>query len=70
MPSLIRTIKAIKFLEKGCSSFVTYMKDGNKGEKKLEDIKVNQAFLVVFLDGIPSLPPERQVGFPSISFHG
>lgn len=42
---------------------MAYVLDSRKEKKKLEDVKIIQDFMEVFLYELPDLPPKRQVEF-------
>lgn len=51
---------------KGYEPFLAYVLDSRKEKKKLEDVKIIQEFMEVFLYELPDLPPKRQVEFSII----
>ena len=51
-------------LQKGCKGYLAHVVDTRSSEVRLEDVPVVRDFLDVFLNDIPSLPPEREIDFP------
>ena len=63
IPKLVSTMKAVKFMRKGCVAFLTSVVVNNVESKRLEDISVVEEYPDVFPDELPGLPPEREVEF-------
>ena len=61
--SIISSMKARKYLRKGCSAILALVNVSTDDEKKIEDIPVVRDFSDVFPDDLPGLPPHRQVEF-------
>lgn len=61
--SIISSLKARKFLSKGCSSYLAYIVDAKLEKKEIEDVEVVQDYPDVFPENLPGLPLERQVEF-------
>ncbi|GJQ99439.1 putative reverse transcriptase domain-containing protein [Tanacetum coccineum] len=59
----VRKLKARKYIDRGCQLFVVHVSEKEQKEKRLEDVLVIRAFLKVFPDDLPGLPPPRQVEF-------
>ena len=57
-------------LQKGCKGYLAHVVDTPSSEVRLEDVPVVSDFLDVFLNDIPSLPPEREIDFPIDLVHG
>ena len=59
---MISALRASSLLRKGCQGFLAYVvNEGN--DLKLEDIPIVREYPDVFLEDLPSLPPEREVEF-------
>ena len=50
-------------LKKGGEAFLAYVKEVKPEEMKIEDIWAIGDFSNVFFDGLPRLPPEREIEF-------
>nr|GEZ46360.1 reverse transcriptase domain-containing protein [Tanacetum cinerariifolium] len=65
--NIISFTKTQKYIQKGCQVYlaqVTSKKAEYKSEeKRLEDVPIVREFLEVFPEGLPGLPPARQVEF-------
>ena len=61
---MIFSISARWLLQKGCKGYLAHVVDARSDEVRLEDVPVVREFLYVFLDDLPSLPPERKTYFP------
>ena len=61
--SIISSMKARKYLRKGCSAILALVNISTDDEKKIEDIPVVRDFPDVFPNDLPGLPPHRQVEF-------
>ncbi|GJY98540.1 putative reverse transcriptase domain-containing protein [Tanacetum coccineum] len=60
---VISSIKACKYIERGCHLFLAYVTKKKPKEKRLEDVPVICNFLEVFPVDLLGLPPPRQVEF-------
>ncbi|KAG8472933.1 hypothetical protein CXB51_035052 [Gossypium anomalum] len=54
---------AQKYVRKGCETYLAYVLDSKKSEKKLESVPVVCEYLDVFPEELPGLPPVREVEF-------
>ena len=61
MSNVISTMKARRFLRKGCEAFLALVLDSKRGQVNLENIPMIKEFPDVFPEELPSLPPEREV---------
>nr|GEU88217.1 hypothetical protein [Tanacetum cinerariifolium] len=65
--SIISYTKTQKYIKKGCPFFLAWITkketEDKLEEKRLEDVSTVRDFLEVFLEGLPGLPPMRQVEF-------
>ncbi|KAL6321014.1 hypothetical protein AAG906_011987 [Vitis piasezkii] len=59
---MISALRASSFLRKGCQDFLAYIVN-EENDLKLEDIPIVRDYPDVFLEGLPGLPPEREVEF-------
>ena len=59
--NVISAMQARCFLRKSCEAFLALVLDFKRGQVNLEDILVIKEFPDVFLEELPSLPPEREV---------
>ena len=59
---VISALQANSLLKKGCQGFLAYAVC-NENEVRLEDIPIVKDFPDVFLNYLPGLPPDREVGF-------
>ncbi|GJV70579.1 putative reverse transcriptase domain-containing protein [Tanacetum coccineum] len=60
---IISCIKARKYVEQGCHSFLAHVMKKKSKEKRMEDVPVIRDFPEVFPEELPGLPPPRQVEF-------
>ena len=60
---LISCIQANCLLRKGCEGFLASVVDLQSKELEIGDIPTVQEFLNVFLEDLPSLPPNHEVEF-------
>ncbi|GKB81871.1 putative reverse transcriptase domain-containing protein [Tanacetum coccineum] len=60
---IVSCIKAQKYIEKGREQFLAQVTEQESKEKRLEDVPAIRDFPKVFPDGLPRLPPPRQVEF-------
>jgi len=58
---LISVLVAGKLLRKGCCSWLTHVKELEKGSIDLASIPVVREFPDVFLEELPGLPPVREI---------
>ena len=57
-------MKARKWLANGCTGYLAIVVDTTKREKdELSEVPVVNEFTSVFLEELPSLPPDREVTF-------
>ena len=68
--NIISAMKARRFLRKGCEAFLALVLDSKRGHVNLEDIPMINEFLDVFLEELPSLPPNREVDLAIEVLHG
>ncbi|GJT83745.1 putative reverse transcriptase domain-containing protein [Tanacetum coccineum] len=65
--NIISCTKTHKYLLKGHNIFLAHVTtkeiEDKSGEKRLEDVPIVRDFPKVFLEGLPGLPPTRQVEF-------
>ncbi|GKC03822.1 putative reverse transcriptase domain-containing protein [Tanacetum coccineum] len=65
--TVISYTKTQKYLQKGCHVYLAHItekkSEDKSGEKRLEDVQVVRDFPEVFLEGLPGVPPTRQVEF-------
>lgn len=61
MLKVIYVIKTTTMLRKDCTRFLASLVMPQSNERKLQDIKVVRDFLDVFLNELPSLPPDREI---------
>ena len=59
---VISALQASSLLRKSCQGFLAYVVN-EKNDLKLEDIPIVKDYPDVFLEDLPSLPPEREVEF-------
>ncbi|GJS78249.1 putative reverse transcriptase domain-containing protein [Tanacetum coccineum] len=59
---IISMMKANKYMNKGCVAYLAYTIDAQV-EKQVIDIPIVREYLDVFLEDLPSIPPDRQVKF-------
>ncbi|RVW85078.1 Retrovirus-related Pol polyprotein from transposon 17.6 [Vitis vinifera] len=59
---MISALRASSLLKKGCQGFLASVMS-NESDLKLEDIPIVREYPDVFLEDLPSLPPEREVEF-------
>ncbi|GKV11326.1 hypothetical protein SLEP1_g22590 [Rubroshorea leprosula] len=62
-PMLISALQAQKYLVNGCQGFLVSVTNASSVTSRLEDILVVREFPDVFLEGLPGLPPDREVEF-------
>ncbi|GKV13543.1 hypothetical protein SLEP1_g24539 [Rubroshorea leprosula] len=62
-PMLISALQAQKYLINGCQGFLVSVTDASSVTLRLEDIPVVCEFPDVFLEDLPSLPPDREIEF-------
>ena len=61
---LISAIKAQRLLDRGCTCYLDSVVDVFVEQKlKPENVPLVQDFLDVFIEDLPSLPPEREINF-------
>ncbi|GJT13632.1 putative reverse transcriptase domain-containing protein [Tanacetum coccineum] len=58
---VISSIKACKYIERGCHLFLAHVTEKKPKEKRLEDVPVIRDFPEVFPNDLPGLPPLRQL---------
>ena len=58
---VISTIKARRFLRRGCEAFLALILDSKREQVNLENIPVIREFPDVFPEELPGVPPEREV---------
>jgi hypothetical protein len=58
---VISVLVARKLLKKGCSSWLTHVRELQKGSMDLASIPVVREFQDVFLEELPGLPPVREI---------
>ena len=63
IPKVISTMKARRFLRKGCEAFLALILDSKREQEYLENIHVIREFPDVFPEELPRVPPEREVDF-------
>ena len=61
MVSLISSIIAWKLVKKGCTTYLTVVKDLNQPNPKIKDVPIVKEFLDVFLEELIELPPDREI---------
>ena len=62
--TLCSTVRAMCYLQQGCSRFVVYVMDtSEKGKMTMDDVSIVQEYLDVFLEELSGVPPERHVEF-------
>ncbi|RVW93842.1 Retrovirus-related Pol polyprotein from transposon 17.6 [Vitis vinifera] len=59
---VISALRASSLLRKGCQGFLAYVVN-EENDLKLEDIPIVRDYPDVFLEDLPSLPPEKEVEF-------
>ncbi|GAA0157985.1 hypothetical protein LIER_38562 [Lithospermum erythrorhizon] len=62
-PPIVSSIQARGMLTKGCKGYLATFIDTNHGKLRLEDIQIVKEFPDVFLEGLPGLPPDRDIEF-------
>ena len=62
MSNVITAMQTRWFLRKGYEAFLALLLDSKRGQVNLEDILVIKEFPDVFLEELPGLPLEREVG--------
>jgi len=60
-PNMISGMVARKLLKKGCTAYLAYVINSEKGKIGLSDIPIVREFPDVFPEELPGLPPEREV---------
>lgn len=61
---LCSIVRARRYLQQGCASYVAYVMDTrDKGMTTVDDVPVMREYSDVFPEGLPGIPPERQVEF-------
>jgi hypothetical protein len=60
-PNMISGMVARKLLKKGCTAYLAYVINSEKGKIGLSDIPIVREFPDVFPEELPRLPPEREV---------
>jgi len=60
-PNMISGMVARKLLKKGCTTYLAYVINLEKGKIGLSDIPIVREFLDVFPEELPGLPLEREV---------
>nr|GEV27224.1 putative reverse transcriptase domain-containing protein [Tanacetum cinerariifolium] len=60
---VVSSIKARKYIERGCHLFIAHVAKKEPRVKRLEDMPIIRDFREVFPDDLPGLPPPRQVEF-------
>ncbi|KAK9064954.1 hypothetical protein SSX86_016337 [Deinandra increscens subsp. villosa] len=61
--NLISSMKARKFLRKGCHAILAHVTEKKPKEKNIADVPVVREYPEVFPEDLPGLPPTRQVEF-------
>ena len=62
--ALCSTVKAMRYLQLGCSGYLAYMSDTRiGGTTMLSEVPIFRDFHDVFPEELPGLPPERKVEF-------
>ena len=59
LSNVISTMKARRFLRKGCEAFLALVLESKWGQVKMKNIRMVKEFLDVFPEELPGLPPER-----------
>ena len=59
--SMISAMAAQRMLRKGCQGYLAYVVETGKEGTLVDEIPVVREFLIVFLDDIAGLPPDREV---------
>ena len=62
MSNVISAMQARRFIRKGYEAFLALILDSKRGLVDVEKIPVVREFPDVFLEELPSIPPEREVG--------
>ena len=60
---VILAIKAKRLLHKGCEAYLAHVIDKSSSEVTLDDVPIVCEFFDVFLEDLPSLPPNRELEF-------
>jgi hypothetical protein len=63
--NIISVMTARKLLKKGCTTYLAYVINSEKGKIGLSDIPIMRKFLDVFLEELPGLPPKKKLKSPS-----
>ena len=63
--NIISVMTARKLLKKGCTTYLAYVINLEKGKIGLSDIPIMRKFLDVFLEELPGLPPKKKLKSPS-----
>ncbi|XP_042051507.1 uncharacterized protein LOC121796792 [Salvia splendens] len=61
--SIISTLQAITMMRKGCPSYLIYLNEEEKKDRKIKDVAIVREFPDVFPEKLPGLPPDRQLEF-------
>ena len=61
--SIMKTMKARKMLRKSYQGYLAYAIEVRDSGSRLEDIPIVREFLDVFPEGLPGIPPNREIDF-------
>lgn len=61
--SIILTLSTKKLLVKGINAYPTYITDLPELRKDINQVSIVKEFFDVFLEKLPSMPPDREVEF-------
>ena len=61
--NLVSALKARKLIRNGCKAYLTYMRDMDQLEQKLEEVSIVREFLDLFLEELLDLPLEQEIEF-------
>ncbi|XP_070002054.1 uncharacterized protein [Nicotiana sylvestris] len=59
----ISYLRARKFIAKGCIYHLVHVRDIDKEPATLQSVPIVNEFPTVFTDGLPGIPPEREIDF-------
>ncbi|GKD84896.1 putative reverse transcriptase domain-containing protein [Tanacetum coccineum] len=63
LDDLLSRARARRYLSRGCYAYIARVIDTSFEKKSREDVPIVNEFPDVFLEDLPSIPPERQVEF-------
>ncbi|KAA3469790.1 DNA/RNA polymerases superfamily protein [Gossypium australe] len=70
LANVVSALRAVKMVRKGCKAFLAFISALDAKELTIEEVRTVKEFVDVFPEGLPGLPPDREVEFRIELFPG